>query len=106
MGMMASQIISLTIVNLTVHTGTDQRKTSKLRATGLCAGNSPVTGEFPAQKASNVENVTIWWRHHETHRWFVLLKYSGAILTWHHAMPTNFVKVAIWVHIDMNDVND
>ena len=25
------------------------RKTSKLRATGLCAGNSPVTGEFPAQ---------------------------------------------------------
>ena len=40
------------------------KKTSKLRATGLCAGNSPVTGEFPAQRASNVENVSIWWRHH------------------------------------------
>ena len=26
----------------------------------------PVTGEFPAQKASNAENVSIWWRHHET----------------------------------------
>ena len=26
------------------------RKTSKLRVTGLCAGNSPVTGEFPAQR--------------------------------------------------------
>ena len=26
-------------------------KTSKLRVTGLCSGNSPVTGEFPAQKA-------------------------------------------------------
>ena len=39
-------------------------KTSKLRVTGLCAGNSPVTGEFPAQRASNVENVFIWWRHH------------------------------------------
>ena len=39
-------------------------KTSKLRVTGLCAGNSPVTGEFPAQKASNAENVSIWWRHH------------------------------------------
>ena len=25
------------------------KKTSKLRGTGLCAGNSPVTGEFPAQ---------------------------------------------------------
>ena len=32
--------------------------------TGLCAGNSPVTGEFPAQMASNVENGSIWWRHH------------------------------------------
>ena len=40
------------------------KKTSKLRVTGLCAGNSPVSGEFPAQKASNAENVSIWWRHH------------------------------------------
>ena len=27
--------------------------------------NSPVTGEFPAQRVSNAENVSIWWRHHE-----------------------------------------
>ena len=40
------------------------KKTSKLRVTGLCTGNSPATGEFPAQKASNAENVSIWWRHH------------------------------------------
>ena len=40
------------------------KKTSKLRVTGLCAGNSPVTGEFPAQRASKAENVSIWWRHH------------------------------------------
>ena len=40
------------------------KKTSKLRVTGLCVGNSPVTGEFPAQRASNAENVSIWWRHH------------------------------------------
>ena len=40
------------------------KKIAKLRVTGLCAGNSPVTGEFPAQKASNAENVSIWWRHH------------------------------------------
>ena len=26
------------------------KKTSKLRVTGLCTGNSPVTGEFPAQR--------------------------------------------------------
>ena len=40
------------------------KKTSKFRVTGLCAGNSPVTGEFPTQRASNAENVSIWWRHH------------------------------------------
>ena len=40
------------------------KKTSKLRVTGLCAGNSPLNGEFPAQMAINAENVSIWWRHH------------------------------------------
>ena len=42
------------------------KKTSKLRVTGLCAGNSPETGEFPAKMASYAENVSIWWRHHGT----------------------------------------
>ena len=42
------------------------KKTSELCVTGLCAGNSPVTGEFPPQKASNTENVSIWWHHHTT----------------------------------------
>ena len=36
------------------------KKTSKLRVTGLCLGNSPVTGEVPAQRASDAENVYIW----------------------------------------------
>ena len=40
------------------------KNTSKLRVTGLCAGNSPVTGEFPAEMASNAENCSIWWRQH------------------------------------------
>ena len=39
-------------------------KTSKLLVTGLCGGNSPGSGEFPAQRASNAENASIWWRHH------------------------------------------
>ena len=41
------------------------KQTLTLRVTGLRAGNSPVTGEFPVQTASNAENVSIWWRHHE-----------------------------------------
>ena len=45
------------------------KETSKRRVTGLCAGNSPGTGEFPAQMASNAENVSIWWRHHGQGQW-------------------------------------
>ena len=48
MDTIASQITSLTIVYSTVYS----KKTSKL------------PGEFPAQMASNAENVSIWWRHH------------------------------------------
>ena len=45
------------------------KKTSKLRVTGLCVGNSPMTGEFPTQRASNAENIFIWWRHHDLFHW-------------------------------------
>ena len=40
------------------------KKTSKIRITGLCAGNSSVTGEFPTQSASKAEYVSIWWCHY------------------------------------------
>ena len=56
----ASKITSLTIVYSTVY-----NKTWKLRVTGLGVGNSAGTGEFPARMASNAENVSIWWRHHD-----------------------------------------
>ena len=47
--------------------GRRSKKTSKLRVTGLCVENSPLTGEFSTQMASNAENVSIWWRHHSQH---------------------------------------
>ena len=40
------------------------KKIPKLRVTGLCVGNSSVTDELPAQRISNAENVSNWWRHH------------------------------------------
>ena len=55
------------------------KKTSKLCGTGLCAGNSPLTGKFPAQMASNAENVSIWWRHHEVK--FLWILFLGIQLT-------------------------
>ena len=45
------------------------RKTSRLRVTGLFAENSPMAGESPAQRASNAENISIWWRHHAECCW-------------------------------------
>ena len=77
MGAIASQITYLTIVYSTLYS----EETSKLRVTGLCAGNSPGTGEFPTQMASNTENVSIWWRYHvsppgrcsEGTKWMILV---------------------------------
>ena len=63
MRVMASQITSLTIVYSTVYSDGDKKKSNPC-VTGLCEGNSSVTGEFPAQRVSNAENVSIWWRHH------------------------------------------
>ena len=42
------------------------KKSSKLRVTGICAGNSSEAGEFPTQMASNADFFFIWWRHHDT----------------------------------------
>ena len=58
MGEMASQIASLMIVYSTVYSGADQRKQQSSTSLAL------VTGDFPAQMASNAENVSIWRRHH------------------------------------------
>ena len=54
-----------------------KKKTSKICVTGLCEGNSPGTGEFPAQMASNAENVSIWWRHHDPYGRLVLWSWIG-----------------------------
>ena len=54
----ASRLFSQSFIQVQI------KETLKLRVTGLCDGNSPVTGELPSQRSSNAENVSIWWRHH------------------------------------------
>ena len=73
MSAMASQITSLAIVYWTVYSGEDQRK-HQCSASLAFVGNSPVTGEIPAQMSSNAENVSIWWRDNATFN--VYAKYS------------------------------
>ena len=78
------------------------KKTSKLRVTGLCAGNSPGTGEFPAEMASNAENIFIWRRHHDStavypikyyHAFVVLILISISILSWMSVIFIHFCQV-------------
>ena len=57
---MASQIISITIVYSTVYSDPDQRKYQSAASLAFV--------RFPTQRASNVENVSIWWRHHAKSR--------------------------------------
>ena len=64
MGAMASLITGAWIVYLTVYSGADQRKHQSSASLAFFEGKSPVTGEFPSQRANNGENVSIWWRHH------------------------------------------
>ena len=66
MSVMVSEITSLTIVYSIVYSGIDERKTSKLRISGLCVGNSPVTGWFRHKgpvtwKMFPFDNVIIRW---------------------------------------------
>ena len=82
MGTMASRITSLTIVYSTVYSDADERKHQSSASLG---GNSPGTGEFPAQMASNLENVSIWWRNHEV-----------------YTLPLhNIVSIELWSHDDV-----
>ena len=64
------------------------QKTSKLRTTGLCAGNSSGASEFPAQMASYAENVSIWWCRHDFCI-FTTLAFT------HNVMPVSTVEAII-----------
>ena len=64
---MASQITGAPMVYSTVCSGADQRK-HRSSASLAFVMESPVTGEFPAQRTSNPENVSIWWRHHGSYQ--------------------------------------
>ena len=69
---MASPITSLTIVYSTVYSDAYQRKHQSFASLAF------VWGEFPAQRASYAENISIWWRHHDMwnayHHWYNTLR--------------------------------
>ena len=81
--------------------GRRSKKTWKLRVIGLCMGNSPGTGEFPAQMASDAEIVSILWRHHDCKAWACTYVY---IVTWKcllHYTGHRWVPLT-WLRHDIN----
>ena len=60
MATMASQNTSLTIVYSTVYSGADEKIPQSSASLSFACG----IHRWPAQRASNAENVSIWWRHH------------------------------------------
>ena len=93
----ASQINSLTIVYSTVYSDADQRKHQSSASLAFVRLNSPVTGEFPAQRASNAENVSIWWRRHGRHATDYFLWYcSNVNAAEHFDHKSTLVQVLAW----------
>ena len=75
--------------------GRRSKNTPKLRVTGLYAVNSPGTGEFLAQMASNAENVSIWWRHYENNTYST---YPTTECGWWHLFQIP-VRVTLFLHL-------
>ena len=71
-------------------------KTSKLRVTGLCTRNSPVTSEFPTQMASNAENISSRWRHRDIRR-SVSIKYGKILWNLILYFPS---PIKLWIPFD------
>ena len=65
MSAMSSLITSFTIVYSSVYSGADQRKDQSSASLASVRGIHRWPVKYPAQRASNAENVSIWWRHHE-----------------------------------------
>ena len=47
----------------------------------------PLWGEFTGDRASNAENVSIWWRRHDTWDKVAYTVHIGHIFTWFSCMP-------------------
>ena len=79
------------------------KKTTTLRVTGLWVENSPVISEFPVQKTSNAEYVSIWWRHrvicafHKYHM-IQLARLGGGHQRNHMAHRAGGRKWHLWKH--------
>ena len=91
------------------------KMTSKLRVTGLCKGNSSVTSKFPALRASNAENVSVWWRRQVVcacmalSHWIYLytnVAYKFASLIWKHKLVCEIAVCMVSQHLCISNMEN
>ena len=86
MSAMASQFTGVSTVCSNVCSCADQWKHQSVIC--LCKGNPLVTCVFPSQRTSDMENASIWWRHHGQ----VKCTDGGDMVLWHNT-PHPFITV-------------
>ena len=79
MSAMASQITSLTIVNSTVYSGTDQRKHQSSAPLDFGKGINRWAVNSLHKGPVTLKNVSIWWRHHVYVSFPVLFETAAAV---------------------------
>ena len=93
MSVMAFQITSVSIVCSAVCSGADQAKHQSSRHWPLW-GESTGDRWFPSQRASNTENVSIWWCYFKSKSSYPganeLICHNGAELDWNRANSCPF----------------
>ena len=102
MSAMVSQITGISIVWFTVCSGADQRKRQNSALLAFVRGIHRwlVTGEFPSQLASNADNVSYWWRHHDTERVFSKSLIATAVAFCEMLFPSALIisiEIVQWV---------
>ena len=101
MSAMAFQTTGASIVYSIVCSGEDQRNHQSSASLAFVRG-IPVPDDFPAQKPSNAENFSIWWRHHSTLAALVgLLSWCPILRSSHRGslgdrVPVNFINERFW----------
>ena len=87
---MAPRITSVSIVCPAVCSGADQRKRQSSASLAFVRGVHRRHVSFPAQRTSNAENVSIWWRHHEKFN-----NTEHASTSWHRQACSYFVGYTV-----------
>ena len=84
------------------------KKISNLRVTGLLYGEFTGTGEFPAQRASDAENVSIRWRYHDQRLprnvgdlWDIKMYMLGRLILYHKRQSGDKMSPRwFWIMVD------